>query len=106
MAPQQDESMSPTIQPSPPPGVARAKPLGLCKPIEGSCGIAKIHRREADLLVSPRLAGIFSDHRLGGSDAIFELALRSKKCSSCLQQNKVARLDCQRTATTIVMDGF
>src|SRR5205807_875844 len=34
VAPQQDESVSLTVQPGPPRGVARAKPVSLCKPVE------------------------------------------------------------------------
>src|SRR5262249_14470785 len=37
------ESMSPTIQLSPPPRVARTKPVSLCKPIEGPSGLANIY---------------------------------------------------------------
>src|SRR5262249_52827696 len=80
VAPQQDESMSLTVQPGPPRGVARAKPVSLRKPVDGSQWIAEIQRREADLLVGPR----------------FELALRPAQSSACLQRDKVARLDGQR----------
>src|SRR5262245_42849445 len=88
--------MSLTVQPGPPGGVARAKPVSLCKPVEGSSWIAEIQRREADLLVGPRLPGILGDHCFCGSDALFELAPRPAQSSACLQRDKVARLDCQR----------
>src|SRR5215813_7792440 len=88
--------MSLTVQPGPPGGVARAKPVGLCKPVEGSEWIAEIHRREADLLVGPRLTGILGDHCFCGSDALFELALRPAERSACLQRDKVAWLGRQR----------
>src|SRR5262245_56129417 len=93
---QQDESMSLTVQPGPPGGVARAKPVSLCKPVEGRYRTAEIHRREADLLVGPRLTGIFADYRFCGSDALVELALRPAQSSACLQRDKVVRLDSQR----------
>src|SRR5262249_897070 len=96
VAPQQDESMSLTVQPGPPRGVARAKPVSLRKPVEGSQWIAEIQRREADLLVGPRLTRILGDHCFCGSDALFELTLRPAQSSACLQRDKVARLDCQR----------
>src|SRR5262249_5583303 len=85
--------MSLTVQPGPPRRVARAKPVSLCKPVEGSQRIAEIHRREADLLVSPRLTGVLGDHCFCGSDALFELALRPAQSSACLQRGKVARPD-------------
>src|SRR5262249_42190783 len=88
--------MSLTVQPGPPGGVARAKPVSLCKPIEGSQWIAEIHRREADLLVGPWLTGIFADRRFCGGDALFELAARPTQSSARLQRRNVARLDCQR----------
>src|SRR5262245_35423059 len=69
IASQEDESMSLTVQPGPARGVARAKPVSLCKPVEGRDWTAEIHRREADLLVGPRLTGIFGDHCFCGSDA-------------------------------------
>jgi hypothetical protein len=47
-------------------GDAPAANQGLLK------GLAK--RRLTDLLLSPRLAGIFSYHRLCGNNAMFELA--------------------------------
>src|SRR5262249_891705 len=65
------------------------------KPVEGRDWTAEIHRREADLLVGPRLTGIFADHRFCGSDALFELALRPAQSSACLQRDKLARLDGQ-----------
>src|SRR5262249_4934206 len=93
---QQDESMSLTVQPGPARGVAWAKSVSLCKPVEGRDWTAEIHRREADLLVGPRLTRIFADHCFCGSDALFELALRPAQSSACLQRDKVAWLDCQR----------
>src|SRR6516164_5675053 len=72
--------MSLTVQPGPPRGVARAKPVSLCKPVEGSEWIAEI----------------LGDHCFCGSDALFELALRPAERSACLQRDKVAWLDCQR----------
>src|SRR5262249_41422914 len=96
IAPQQDEGMPLTVQPGPPRGVARANPVGLCKPVEGRYWIAEIHRREADLLVGPWLSGIFADHRFCGSDALFELALRPAQRSARLQRGQVARLERKR----------
>src|SRR5262245_3776284 len=88
IASQEDESMSLTVQPGPARGVARAKPVSLCKPVEGRDWTAEIHRREADLLVGPRLTGILGDHCFCGSDALFELALRPAQSSVCLQRDK------------------
>src|SRR5215470_4815641 len=88
--------MSLAVQPSPPRGVARAKPVSLRKPVDGPEWIAEIQRREADLLVGPGFTGIFGDHGFCGSDAFFELALRPAQRSACLERDKVARLDRQR----------
>jgi hypothetical protein len=67
--------VSPTIEPGPPPRVARTDPFGLSKPLERFLRLAEIQVGEADFLVGLRLARIFHDDRVGGDDGVVEPAL-------------------------------
>src|SRR6266545_973674 len=93
VTPEKNQCVASTVQPGPPPGVARADAIVLSEPIEGLFRLAEIQSRQADLLVGPRLARIFRDDRFGRDNAVVESPLRPPQRGVRLQGHEVTRVD-------------
>src|SRR5262249_62349501 len=75
VAPEQNERVTATVEPGPPSRIARADAVGFGEPLESLLRLAEGQTRQADLLIRPRLAGVFHCHRFGPGHGLVESAL-------------------------------